>query len=80
MRIVKAFVKMSSMWGYLVFRCPKVMVSKVLLEILKGYSAAHGFVSLFADFFVSIKEFLMIIPVVFTTVGTCGVALARGVW
>lgn len=46
---------------------------RVLLEVLKGVSTVQDW----ASFFVNIKEGLMIAPVVYVIVGSCGVVLLR---
>lgn len=50
-----------------------ILVIRVLLEVLKGCLTVQEW----SSFFVNIKEGLMIAPVVYTTVGSCGVALLR---
>lgn len=52
---------------------PIFLVVKVLQEILNGCSTVYEW----SPFFENIKEGLMIAPVVYTTVGSCGVALLR---
>jgi hypothetical protein len=49
------------------------LVIRVLLEALKGCSTVHEW----SPFLMNIKEGLMIAPVVYTTVGSCGVAMLR---
>jgi hypothetical protein len=48
-------------------------VIRVLLEALKSCSTVHEW----SPFLMNIKEGLMIAPVVYTTVGSCGVAMLR---
>ena len=52
---------------------PIVLAIRVLLEVLQGVSTVQHW----TPFFVNIKEVLMIVPVVYATVGSCGVALLR---
>jgi hypothetical protein len=53
---------------------PTSLVVRVLLEVLKGSSTVQWW----TPFFMNIKEVLMAVPVVYATVGSCGVVLLRG--
>jgi hypothetical protein len=52
---------------------PNAVVIRVLSEVLKGCSTVYEW----SPFFMNIKDGLMIAPVVYVTVGSCGVALLR---
>ncbi len=65
-----------AIWGWQVpvpSKSLRVLAIRVLLEVLKGVSTVQHW----TPFFVNIKEVLMIVPVVYATVGSCGVALLR---